>query len=53
MCCKCLPQELLLNVKIKEFRLHYAQRYASFGTGSSKKNACTTNVRAYYVSTYK
>ena len=38
---------------IKEFRLNYTQRYASFGTGSSKQNARTTNAREYYVSTYE
>ena len=32
--------------------LNYAQRYASFETGSSKKNARTTNACTYYVSTY-
>ena len=40
-------------LKIKEFRLNYKQWYDSFGTGSSKKNARTTNVRAHYVSTYE
>ena len=29
------------------------QWYASFGTGSTKQNTCTTNARAYYVSTYQ
>ena len=42
-----------LNVKIKEFWLNYTQWYARFGTGSSEKNVRTTNVSAYYISTYK
>ena len=50
MCCE--DTKLLWNVKIKEIRLNYTQRYASFGTGSRKQNASTTNARTYYVSTY-
>ena len=64
MCCKdsksykkanFLPQELLLDIKLKEFRLKYTQRYASFGNGSSEKNAGTasTNACAYDISTYE
>ena len=33
--------------------LNYTKWQASFGIGSSEKNASTTNVRAYYVSTYE
>ena len=39
-----MPQESLMNVKIKEFRLNYRQQYASFGTWSSEKTASTSVV---------
>ena len=51
--CIALPQESILNVKIKEFGLNYTQVYGSFGTGSSENNARNyTNARKYILSTY-